>query len=86
MAWRLEHILRDSNEKANALTVVAASLPIKETMFFPVYYQPKSSTAAKRVHKIDGTSSLMTPIVHYLSSGELLDSRTEAHKILVQAA
>ena len=83
VAWRLEHIPRDSNEKANALAVVAASLPIKETVFLPVYYQPKSSTAASRVHEIDRISSWMTPIVHYLSSGELLDSRTEAHKILV---
>ena len=83
MAWRLEHIPRDSNEKANALAVVAASLPIKETVFLPVYYQPKSSTTANRVHEIDGISSWMTPIVHYLSSGELLDSRIEAHKILV---
>ena len=42
VAWRLEHVSRDSNEKADVLAVVAASLPIKETMFLPVYYQPES--------------------------------------------
>ena len=40
VAWRLKHIPRDSNEEADALAVVVASLPIKETMFLPVYYQP----------------------------------------------
>ena len=39
-AWGLEHILRDSNEKADVLATVAASLPIKETVLLLVYYQP----------------------------------------------
>ena len=38
VAWQLEHVPRSSNEKADALAVVAASLPIKETVLFPVYY------------------------------------------------
>ena len=29
-AWQLAHVSRDSNEKANALAVVAATLPIKK--------------------------------------------------------
>ena len=29
VAWRLEHFLRNSNEKADSLVAVAASLPIK---------------------------------------------------------
>ena len=37
-AWKLEHILRDLNEKADALATVATSLPIKETIFLFVYY------------------------------------------------
>ena len=82
VVWRLEHILRDSNEKADALTVLAASLPIKEMMFLPSITS-ELSTAANRVHEISGTSSWMTPIVPYLSSGELLDIRIKAHKILV---
>ena len=36
--WKLEHVSKDSNEKENALTVVAASLPIIETIFLPIYY------------------------------------------------
>ena len=46
VAWRLEHILRDSNEKVDALVAVAASFPIKEIVFILVYYQSESSTAA----------------------------------------
>ena len=38
VAWRLEHILRDLNEKVDALVAVAASLPIKEIVFISVYY------------------------------------------------
>ena len=36
--WKLEHILRDCNEKADALAVVAASIPIKEVVFLQIYY------------------------------------------------
>ena len=36
--WKLEHVPRDYHEKANALAVVAASLPITETIFLPIYY------------------------------------------------
>ena len=53
MAWKLEHIPRGSNEKADALAVVAASLPIKEIVLLLVYYQPKSSIVVNRVNKIE---------------------------------
>ena len=52
VAWKLEHISRDSNEKADALAVVAASLPIKETVFFLVYYQPASSITTNQVNEM----------------------------------
>ena len=39
-AQKLEHIPRDSNEKADALV---ASFSITETVFLPIYYQPNSS-------------------------------------------
>ena len=42
-AWKLEHITRDCNEKADALAAVAASLPITEIVFLPIYYQLNSS-------------------------------------------
>ena len=35
--WELEHVPRVSNEKADALAVVAASLPITETIFLLIY-------------------------------------------------
>ena len=38
VAWRLEHVLRNSNEKADALAIVIVSLLIKETVLLLVYY------------------------------------------------
>ena len=85
MAWQLENVSRDSNEKADALAVVATSLPIKEIV--PIYYQLESSITTNRVNEIDEVCpSWMIPIVRYLSSEELLDNRAEVHKTLVQAA
>ena len=84
IAWRLEHVPRDSNEKADALEVVVVSLPIKETVLLPINYKPESSITTNRVNEIDeACPSWMTPIICYLSSGELTDNRVEAHKIQV---
>ena len=86
VTWRLEHVSRDSNEKAYALAAVAASLLIKETVLLPIYYQPESSITTNWVNEIDeACPSWMTLIVRYLSSGELPDNRAEAHKIQIQA-
>ena len=38
IAWWLEHVLRYSNEKVDALVAVAASLPIKEIVLLPLNY------------------------------------------------
>ena len=87
MAWKIEHILRGSNEKADALVAVAASLPTKEIVLLPVYYQLESLIAVKWVNEMEEAyPSWMTLIVRYLSLGELPDSRVEAHKIKVQEA
>ena len=84
---RLEHVPRSSNEKADVLTIIAASLPIKEAVLLPVYYQLESSITTSRVNEVDETGpSWMTPVVRYLSSGELPDNRADARKIQVQAA
>ena len=48
-AWKLEHILRDYNEKADALAAIVASLPMTETVFLLIYYQPNSSIITTRV-------------------------------------
>ena len=53
VAWRLKHVLRDSNEKADALEAVAASLPIKAIVLLPVYYQSESLITTNRVNEID---------------------------------
>ena len=85
-AWKLEHIPRDLNEKVDALELVVASIPIRETVFLLVYYQPTSSITTNQVSQIDeACSSFLTPIMHYLSSEELPDNRIEAYKIQVQA-
>ena len=52
-AWKLEHVPRDRNERIDALAVVAASLPIKETVFLPIYYQSGSSTLHAQVSQIE---------------------------------
>ena len=86
-AWKLEHIPRDCNEKADALAVVAASLSITETVFLPIYYQPNSSIITTRVSQVDEVSlSWMDPIVQYIKTGELLNERDKAHKIQIQSA
>ena len=53
VAWKLEHILKDSNERAYALEAMATSIPIKEIVFLPIYYQPASSITTDRVSQID---------------------------------
>ena len=46
----------DSNERADALATVAASIPVKETVFLPIQYQMASSITTNRVSQIDKTS------------------------------
>ena len=86
-AWRLEQVPRSFNEKANVLAIIVVSLPIKETMLLPVYYQPESSISTNEVNEVDETGpSWMTSVVRYLSSGELPDNKAKTHKIQVQEA
>ena len=69
-AWKLEHIPRDCDEKADALAVVVASLPITDTVFLLIYYQPDSSIITTRVSQVDEvSSSWMDPIVQYINTG-----------------
>ena len=55
-AWKLEHVPRDCNERADALAAMAVSLLVTETIFLPIYYQPGSSIAIVRVSQVDETS------------------------------
>ena len=52
-AWKLEHVPRDRNERVDALVAVAAALPIKETIYLPIYYQPGSSILHTQVSQIE---------------------------------
>ena len=68
--WKLEHITRDCNEKADALAAiaVAAALLITETVILPIYYQSDSSTVTTRVSQVDEVPpSWMDPIVQYIT-------------------
>ena len=85
-AWKLEHVPRDCNERADALAVVAASLPIRETVFLPIYYQPDSSLLRAQVSPIEEVPpSWMDPIRLYLATGELPSDRGKAHKVQIQS-
>ena len=82
LACKLEHIPRNSNEKADALAYVAASLPITEHILLPIYYQPASSIASPQLNHVDkDLPSLMDPITLYLSTRQLPSERDKAHKI-----
>ena len=86
-AWKLEHVPRDCNERADALAVVAASLPIRETVFLPIYYQPESSILHAHVSQIEEVpSSWMDPIRLYIATGELPNDKDKAHKVQIQSA
>ena len=85
-AWKLEHIHRDCNEKADALATVATSLLMTETVFLPIYYQSDPPIITTRVSQVDEVSpSWMDPIVQYINTGELPNDRNKAHKIQIQS-
>ena len=82
--WKLEHIPKDSNDRADALAVVVASLPITETIYLPIYYQPGSSILHTRVIQVkESPPSWMDPIRLYIATRELPDERSRAHKVQV---
>ena len=86
LAWNLEHVPRDYNERVDALAAVAASLPITETIFLLIYYQSGSSIATIRVSQVDKTSpSWMDPIAQYIRTRELPNEKDKAHKVRIQS-
>ena len=86
-AWRLEHVPRDCNEREDALVAVAASFPVGETIYLPIYYKPDSSILHTQVSQIkEAPLSWMDPIWLYIATGELPDDRNRAHKIRIQSA
>ena len=69
------------------MAVVAASLPITETVFLPIYYQPNSSILRAQVNQVEEVPpSWMDPIRLYIAMGELPNDRDKAHKVLIQSA
>ena len=55
--WKLEHVIRNFNERADTLAAGGASLPITETIFMPIYFQPDSTIATIRVSQVGETSA-----------------------------
>ena len=87
IAWRLEHIPKDCNDKADSLVAVAASLPMTGIVFLPIYYQSGPSIITTQVSQVDEVSpSWMDPIVQYMNTGELPNKIDKAHKIQIQSA
>ena len=85
--WKLEYIPRDCNEKADALASMAASLPLTETIFMPIYYQPATSIGSPQINQVDeNPPSWMDPISLYISTCQLPSERDKAHKLQVQSA
>ena len=71
-AWKLEHVPRDCNERADALAAVAASFPITETVFLPIYYQLDSSILGDQVNQVEEVlPSWIDPIQLYIATREL---------------
>ena len=86
-AWKLEHIPKDRNERADALAAIASSLPVKETIYLLIYYKPDSSILHDRVSQIqEAPSSWMDPIILYITIGELPNDKSRAHKIQIQSS
>ena len=86
LAWKLEHVPRNCNERVDALAVVAASLSIIETVFLPIYYQTDSSILRAQVNQIEEVPpSWMDLIRLYIATWELPNDRDKAHKVLVQS-
>ena len=85
-AWKLEHVPRDRNEWADALAAATTSLPIKKTIYLPIYYQPDSSISNTQVSQIEESPpSWMDPIRLYITTRELPDDRRRAYKVQVQS-
>ena len=84
--WRLEHVPRDRNERVDALAAIAASLPLREAIYLPIYYKLESSILHTQVSQIQVASpSWMDPIRLYIVTGELPDDRNITHKIQIQS-
>ena len=66
---------------------MAASLPIKETIYLPIYYQPGSSILPTQVSQIKEVPLFWMDLIRlYIAMGELPNDRGRAHKIQIQSA
>ena len=85
--WKLKHVPRDCNERVDALAALAASFPITEIVFLPIYYQPDSSILGAQINQIEEVPpSWMDPIRLYIAIRELPNDKGKGHKIQISSA
>ena len=89
--WMIEKISRTENGRADALAGIAASLPIKDTIFLPIHVQATSSVEeTSTCNAIEASQpngqEWTKDIIQYLWTGTLPEDPKQAHKIRVQAA
>ena len=86
-ARKLKHVPWGCNERVDAFAAMAASLPITETVFLPIYYQTDSSILHAQVNRVkEVPPSWMDPIQIYIATRELPNDKDKAHKVMVQLA
>ncbi|XP_010663849.1 uncharacterized protein LOC104882394 [Vitis vinifera] len=89
--WTIEQIRRTENGCADALTSIAASLPIKEAILLSIHVQANPSVAeASTCNTIEASQAddqeWTKDIIRYLRTGTLPEEPKQAHKIRVQEA
>ncbi|RVW48156.1 Gag-Pol polyprotein [Vitis vinifera] len=89
--WTIEKFRRIENGRTDTLASIAASLPIKETIFFSIHVQANSSVAETSTCNAITASQpddqeWTNDIIQYLRTDTLPEDPRQTHKIRVQAA
>ena len=79
-------ILQAKNTEADFLARLPLSDDYNVTSELCIEIRGKPNTKGKKVLKIKEQNEWMTPIVHYLKEGWLLENKTEARKIHIRVA
>lgn len=83
--WVVKRIPHVENIQANALAGIVVTIPVKEVVLLPVYFQATSLIVATPVCNTNQISiSWMNDIEAYIRTGKLPEDSKQAHKIQVQ--
>lgn len=84
--WVVKRIPHVENIQANALAGIVVTIPVKEVVLLPVYFQAASLIVATPICNTNQISiSWMNDIEAYIRTGKLPEDSKQAHKIRVQA-